>query len=153
MKDTTNIRKANIDDLDALTDLFDLYRVFYRKPSKKIAGKAFLKKRFENNDSVIFVCEKKGQLVGFTQLYPKFSSARMVRNWILNDLYVLESERKTGIAGRLIDTAVQYARLDHSEFIQLETERDNITAQRLYREKGFVEVDSDGSWIVFRQDV
>ena len=48
----------------------------------------FLKERLENQDSEIFVAEENGILTGFTQLYPLFSSTRMKRYWLLNDLFV-----------------------------------------------------------------
>ena len=57
----------------------------------------FLKERLENQDSEIFVAEENGILTGFTQLYPLFfSSTRMKRYWLLNDLFVNENHRGKG---------------------------------------------------------
>ncbi|WP_449401201.1 N-acetyltransferase family protein [Chryseobacterium wanjuense] len=86
-------RKANIQDLQQLAELFDQYRVFYHKESDIPAAESFLKERIENKDSEIFVAESDGKLVGFVQLYPLFSSTRMKRYWLLNDLYVNENHR------------------------------------------------------------
>ena len=88
-----NIRKAQISDLSQLSELFDLYRIFYRKESDLSAAENFIRTRLEKEDAVIYVAESGDQLVGFTQLYPSFSSTRMQRMWILNDLYVRKTFR------------------------------------------------------------
>ena len=77
------VRKVTITDLDAITDLFDAYRVFYQQDSDKKSAKAFLKERFEQKQSVIFIAEKAGVAVGFTQLYPIFSSVSMQKTLVL----------------------------------------------------------------------
>ena len=59
------------------------------------AGK-FSKERLKNQDSEFFVAEENGILTGFTQLYPLFSSTRMKRYWLLNDLFVNENHRGKG---------------------------------------------------------
>ena len=51
------IRNAKNQDLEQITNLFDEYRVFYRKVSNKNDAKQFLVERIENKDSEIFVCE------------------------------------------------------------------------------------------------
>jgi hypothetical protein len=45
----------------------------------------------QKNDSTIFLAEERGYPLGFTQLYPSFSSVSMKRVWILNDLFAEES--------------------------------------------------------------
>lgn len=100
------IRKVNIQDVPAVSQLFDLYRIFYHKSSDLEAAQNFIKDRIQSNDSEIIIAENTdGALVGFTQLYPSFSSTRMQRLWVLNDLYVLESFRGLGISKQLIDAA------------------------------------------------
>ena len=49
-------------------------------------------------------------LVGFTQLYPSFSSVSMKKIWILNDLFVEETSRRKGSANLLMNTVENYAR-------------------------------------------
>src|ERR1700741_1515561 len=82
-------------------DLFNEYRVFYNQPSDKNIARDFINQRLTQNESVIFVAfetiDGKTQPVGFTQLYPTYSSVRVTKNWILNDLYVLADFRKKGI--------------------------------------------------------
>src|SRR6266851_4244256 len=94
--------RAGLDDLEALAPLFDGYRRFYRQPSDPQAARAFLAERLKRNESVIFVAVLDGGIVGFTQLYPLFSSVSMKRLWLLNDLFVAPEARRTG-AGRGLD--------------------------------------------------
>ena len=78
------IREAKNTDLELLSELFDGYRVFYRKDSDIDTAKEFLAERIKNRDSEIFVCETtKNKLIGFVQLFPLFSSTRMKKMWLL----------------------------------------------------------------------
>ena len=70
-----SIRRAASTDLDALAVLFDAYRVFYEKKSDPEGARRFLEDRLQNNDSIVFLAfDKHGEPLGFTQLYPLFSS-------------------------------------------------------------------------------
>lgn len=133
-----NIRKATINDLDALVELFDLYRVFYEQPSDLIGAKEFIKERLNNEDSVIFLASDGGDPVGFTQLYPSFSSVSMKRIWVLNDLYVTENGRGKGFGESLVRTAIAFAEETNAKGVLLETSTENSTAQSLYEKIGFI---------------
>ena len=67
-----NIKKASLEDLEASAGLFNLYRIFYRQESDVEKGKAFLKERFLNSESDIFLAIADGRAVGFVQLYKLF---------------------------------------------------------------------------------
>ena len=133
------IIRINNKQVDLVADLFDKYRVFYKKESDIESGKQFIQARLDNNESVIFVAldTDKSTVVGFTQLYPTYSSVRVVKNWILNDLYVAKEYRKQGIGEKLIQTAMNFAKENNSKFVQLSTAVDNYTAQSLYEQIGF----------------
>jgi hypothetical protein len=73
------IQKATISDLESLTVLFDLYRVFYEQTSDLEGAREFLKARILNDESVVFMAVDGEHPVGFVQLYPSFSSVSMVR--------------------------------------------------------------------------
>lgn len=137
-----SIRKANLQDLAQLSQLFDEYRTFYHKSSDFSAAQQFLSERLENNDSEIFVAEEGGQLVGFTQLYPLFSSTRMKRYWLLNDLYVNPNFRGKGFSKALIERAKQLCRESDSCGMYLETGKDNQIGNQLYPGAGFKKYDA-----------
>lgn len=132
------IRAANIDDLKQLTQLFDAYRVFYKKATELTAAKIFLEERLINKDSEIFVCENgELQLLGFVQLYPLFSSVRMKKLWILNDLYVDKQHRGKGLSKMLIEKAKELVKLTDACGMFLETGKTNSIGNQLYPKMGF----------------
>ena len=132
-----NYKQAQRSDLDQLSSLFDGYRVFYRKESDINAAKGFLKERLEQKDSVIFVAEANGELLGFTQLYPLFSSTRMKKLWLLNDLFVAAAHRGKGISKGLIDQAKSLCKESGACGMFLETEISNEIGNALYPRTGF----------------
>jgi len=134
---TARVRKATLEDLSQLATLFDKYRIFYRKASDLEGATRFLSERITRKESEIFVAEAEGKIVGFTQLYPQFSSTRIKRSWLLNDLYVLESWRAKGIAKLLLEAAKQLARDTNAAGLLLETEKTNMIGNRLYPAAGF----------------
>jgi GNAT superfamily N-acetyltransferase len=97
------VRQATIFDLDLLIPLFDLYRQFYRRPSDPDLARRFLRERFEHNESIVFLAMLGNDAaVGFTQLFPSFSSAAAARIFILNDLFVLPEARRMGAGSQLL---------------------------------------------------
>ena len=131
------IRQATVSDLDALVPLFDGYRQFYRQPSEPDRIRKFLLERFEHNQSVIFLAAKQEQAVGFTQLYPSFSSGALARIFILNDLFVNPSARLIGVGTALLNAAADYARAVGALRLVLSTELTNTHAQSLYEKLGW----------------
>jgi len=135
----TSIRRAGPQDLDALAVLFDAYRQFYGQPSDLARARDWLRTRMRFGESVVLIAERDGAAAGFTQLYPMFSSVRTARTWILNDLFVAEEARRSGVARALLDAAAQYARDDGAAGLSLETTGDNTAARALYRAAGWHE--------------
>ena len=89
------IRRATKYDSKDLAKLFDNYRIFYGQKSDLRSAEKFLLERLENQESEIFVADtSKNKLVGFVQLYPIFSSTKMQRLWLLNDLFVDDNYRR-----------------------------------------------------------
>ena len=145
------IKRIALETLDDVVPLFDAYRVFYQQKSNLEAGRQFLQTRLVNNESVIFVAYNEGKAVGFTQLYPKYSSARMTKNWILNDLFVVDSARRDGVGERLIKQACAFAKEDGASFVQLSTQVENAKAQNLYRKMDFQLQGPDTAFLTFKK--
>ena len=132
-------------------DLFNKYRVFYKQPSDIELAKKFIQTRLDHNESVIFVALDNGsEPVGFTQLYPKYSSAWAMKNWILNDLFVESEFRKQGIGEQLIKTAINFGKEHNAQFVELSTAVDNLAAQSLYEQIGFTRQDPDPTFYLYR---
>ena len=124
--------------LDALAVLFDGYRVFYGQPSDLEKARAFLEERLANEESVIFaVTSEAGELLGFTQLYPLFSSVQARRVWLLNDLFVARHARRQGVGEMLMEAARHFAVETGAKGLALETGVENAGAQALYEKLGY----------------
>jgi ribosomal protein S18 acetylase RimI-like enzyme len=131
--------RATLDDLDALTPLFDAYRVFYGRPSDRGLARAFLQARLQRDESVIFIArDATCEALGFTQLYPSFSSVSAQRIWVLNDLFVTAVARHRGVARALMECARAFALQTGALRLVLETAEDNRPAQALYESLGYV---------------
>jgi ribosomal protein S18 acetylase RimI-like enzyme len=138
------IRKATINDLDQLTNLFDQYAVFYKNPSNYDKHYAYLKDRLENNEATVFVAtdeSKEEKLIGFVLIYITFSSLALNKILILNDIFVDSSARKKGIGEKLILQTVELAKELGANDIRLRTAKNNTVAQGLYHKMGFVRED------------
>jgi ribosomal protein S18 acetylase RimI-like enzyme len=139
MSDSIAITRATLSDLDALTPLFDGYRVFYGNPSDPATARAFLRERLSNDESVIFLArDADGSALGFTQLYPCFSSVSARRLWILNDLFVALDARRRGVARALLERAREHGQETGVVRLILQTAHDNTQAQALYESLGWV---------------
>ena len=124
-------------EVTLVAPLFDQYRVFYRQPSDPPLAHAFIAERVANRESVIFLALRDGEPVGFTQLYPSFSSVSARRTWILNDLYVVPSCRGQGVGSALLERARAHAQETGAKGLGLQTAVDNLNAQRLYEALGY----------------
>lgn len=134
----TLVRNATISDLDALSELLDGYRQFYKQPSDVSAARDFLRQRFGQVDSRILVCENaEGKLTGFVQLYPGVSTVGLNARWTLNDLFVLPECRDKGTGRALMEAATQLAREHGVARLILMTQVENERAQHLYESLGW----------------
>jgi GNAT superfamily N-acetyltransferase len=132
-----SVRQSNIADLDVLAPLFDAYRRFYRAPGDLEGARRFLLDRFSHNQSVIFLAFDGDVPIGFTQLYPSFSSVSMARIFVLNDLFVAPEVRGRGAGAALLNAAAEFGRRAGAVRLVLSTELNNTTAQAVYEHNGW----------------
>jgi ribosomal protein S18 acetylase RimI-like enzyme len=132
------IRRAELLDASAIAVLFDLYRQFYKQAPDLPLALSFIEERLSRNESVIFIAENEhGKSIGFTQLYPSFSSVSARRTWILNDLFVLPEARRRRVGYALLNAAKSHAIETGAKRLSLSTAHDN-PAQQLYESFGYV---------------
>ena len=129
--------QANLNHLDDLAVLSDAYRVFYKKETDLDAAKKFLRERLANDQSVIFMVYNDSRAVGFTQLYPVFSSVNMAAVWLLNDLFVDPVYRGKKIGKQLLEAAQNHCTASGAKGVSLETEQTNVVGNKLYPIMGF----------------
>lgn len=131
-------RQANIVDLDFIAPLFDTYRQFYSKAPDLVGARCFISDRISLNESVIFLAFQDDQALGFTQLYPSFSSVSMAKVFVLNDLYVTAAGRGQGVGTTLLNAAAEHAKSVGAIRLNLNTDIHNTTAQSVYEAAGWV---------------
>lgn len=129
--------QARLENLEAVSGLFDRYRVFYKASSDPERAKKFIAERLRIRDSTILIASDDDRIVGFTQLYPSFSSVSLAPIWILNDLFVDEAYRGNGVAKLLMSAAENFARETGAIRIVLATQTSNLAAQALYELRGY----------------
>ncbi|MCX5377584.1 GNAT family N-acetyltransferase [Streptomyces sp. NBC_00091] len=134
------LRVAGEADLDTAAALFHGYLDFYEVTVEDPDGpRRFLAERIAKGESLVLLADAPGAgTVGFAQVYQAFSSLTLRTAWILNDLYVAPSGRRTGAGRALLREVLRRAREAGVAGVQLETAYDNHVAQGLYESEGFV---------------
>nr|WP_155707057.1 GNAT family N-acetyltransferase [Gloeocapsopsis dulcis] len=120
--------------------MLDSYRQFYGQTADLIQVQNFLYERLVKEESVVFIAVTQHNTfdcLGFTQLYPSFSSVALQRTWILNDLFVLPKFRNQGVAMALLNAAQDFAIHTKAKRLTLATAIDNYAAQKLYEKAGY----------------
>lgn len=127
-------------DIETAAALFRGYLDFYEvDPGDPDAPRAFLAERIAKDESLVLLAEvPDAGTVGFAQVYRTFSSLSLRPAWVLNDLYVAPSGRRTGAGRALLREVVRRAAEAGVSGVQLETAYDNVVAQGLYEAEGFV---------------
>jgi ribosomal protein S18 acetylase RimI-like enzyme len=133
----SEIAKVTTSDLVELHGLVEKYRAFYKQPEND-KTLSFLEERIKNQEAVAFIARIEVQAVGFTLLYPTFSTVSLSNIWLLNDLYVAESARGNGVATELMDVAESAAKQAGATRVFLRTANDNLPAQALYEGRNWV---------------
>lgn len=138
------VAPAHVSDVDLVAPLFDAYRRFYGAAADLPAAREFLTQRLSCGESVILLAilesvDGEGDSVaGFAQLYPAFSSLALRRVMVLNDLFVAPECRRMGVARRLLEESIAFARRAGAVRIELATHHTNENALALYESEGFV---------------
>lgn len=124
-----------------MAPLFDAYRRFYGRGADLPLARRFLAERLGQGESVVFVAltghGPNATACGFTQLYPLFSSLSCRPIWILSDLFVDPSSRRSGVGRRLMEAAHAFAREQRAAAVELDTAHANTQAQALYEDMGY----------------
>lgn len=133
-----DIIRAEVAHVPLIAPLFDGYRQFYEAPSDLAGATRFIHDRLSQKQSVIFLAMNGATAVGFTQLYPLFSSVSMTTLWLLNDLFVSPLGRQQGVGEALLKRAEAFGREVGAKGLALQTAVTNLPAQRLYERCGWV---------------
>jgi ribosomal protein S18 acetylase RimI-like enzyme len=138
-----SVRRATVDDAEAIGVLFDEYRQFYEQPPDRAAASDFIRERLRRGESIVLVAGSNDQpMGGFCQIYPTFCSVAAAPIFVLYDLYVRRDARRSGIAKALLLAARDAAVSAKVVRMDLQTARTNGPARALYESLGW-ELDSN----------
>lgn len=125
----TNIRKAKINDLEAIKEIED---ESFRNPFTK---EDLLYEISQNPVSNFLVLEKDGNVIGFIDYWVTFDSAT------IDQIAIKKSERKQGFAKILLEKSISDLKeLGEVSFFTLEVRASNEPAINLYKSFGFQKV-------------
>lgn len=131
------VTRAQLAEVSRAAPLFAAYREFYGEPYDLESASSFLASRLARDESIVLLAQDDDRTVGFTQIYPAFSSTRLAPIWILNDLFVTEEARGSGAVDALLDTAATLAVEAGVIAIELSTAHTNLRAQAVYDRHGY----------------
>lgn len=121
---------------DAAT-LFDDYRQHYGANPAPEAAARWMRELMSHEAMRIYVAGPAGTVRGICSVSVVPASLTLRTAWILRDLYVDPDARRTGVAGSLITTIADEARVEGAHRLSLQTDSGNQQALELYARAGF----------------
>ncbi|MFM6907012.1 MAG: GNAT family N-acetyltransferase [Acinetobacter tjernbergiae] len=131
------IYKAQYADVSRVSEIFNLYRIFYKQKCDVGRCEEFIENNILENRSDIFILECDGRIVSFVQLYKNYCSIDLCLYYYLSDLYVVEDERGNGYATKIMEHIIELYSNSDFKRITLDTAKTNIFAQRLYEKLNY----------------
>jgi GNAT superfamily N-acetyltransferase len=149
------IQKIGPSSAGLAAPLFNQYRMFYGQVSDLALAEQYLYDRLSLGESVVFLAlkEEEGTPIGFAQLYPLLSSISATKNWLLNDLFVDPDYRKLSVGKALLQKVFDFALEQGATTVTLETGVNNVVAQGLYEQIGFVRLDPETQYYTYRKNL
>jgi ribosomal protein S18 acetylase RimI-like enzyme len=143
-----HIRSATVTDLDDIGNMAgELVRLHHSLDPKRFLlvegverGYArFFKSQLEDPDTILVVAEIGERRVGYAyaRLEPRDWNMLLDACGALHDIFVVESERRHGVAGRLLEDVVLRLRARGAPRLVLSAAAGNDTAQRFFERHGF----------------
>ncbi len=130
------IRRAKLEDYGAVRELATLLSGI--SADRKVQFAAVL----ESAEHDLLVAEAEGAVVGYAEMMSYEDLYSGGRSGELLAVFVLECRRGHGVGRALLEDAIRLARARGVQTIHINTEIDNLPAQRLYRSLGARLVDA-----------
>lgn len=139
------VRTIETKDKNQLTELMYQYIVdFYKRPNPSIEKvHNLIETLLEKNKGIQFIAEQDRELLGFATLYFSFSTTKADKITVMNDLFVVENARGTGVAQELFKSCEKFTKENGYAHMSWVTATDNKRAQRFYEKMG----GSIGDWL------
>lgn len=133
------ITPANAADIPALCELLNI--LFSQeadfRPDDDAQRRGLTRIINSPDVGLIIVARQDGQVVGMVNLLYTISTALGERVALLEDMVVSPNVRSTGVGSKLLQRAIELARLNGCKRITLLTDVTNESAQRFYQRHSF----------------
>ena len=118
---------------------FDAARFMAPGPDIEEGYGRFLAAEHANDDVVVLVAERAGEIVGyvFAGIEPRSWKELRERAGFIHDVLVAERARGAGVADRLVEAAAEWLLARGVPRVMLWTAEKNVHAQRLFERLGF----------------
>ena len=100
---------------------------------------------FEKEGVVLVAPRPDGSLGGFAILYFTFSTEHADKIAVLNDIFLAEDLRGTGLASQMFEACSSFAKEQGFAYLTWQVTRDNEQAQRFFERMGAVRQD----WVAY----
>jgi ribosomal protein S18 acetylase RimI-like enzyme len=133
--------------------LFDEYRQAFGYASSRAAGLEYIRGCVAGGEVAVFTACYESRLLeplGFTMLYPSFSSVQLRRTWQMQDIFVVPRARRCGIARALMEHVIKFARQQGAQHITLLSRIENGPASSLFSSLGFEPYEYDREYSRYR---
>jgi [ribosomal protein S18]-alanine N-acetyltransferase len=115
---------------DDLTAVMAIEVASFSTPWRENTFRALMRR----TDTDLFVAEAEGRVLGYTAAWTVLDQSE------LGNVAVNPDARTRGVGGALVDAVVERVKARGAHELFLEVRESNQTAQRVYRERGFVVV-------------
>ena len=127
------VRPIQPQELEEVLPLIAGYQTFYRAEPDVERNRQFFSRFLQPSDEGLLLgAWVDGRLAGFATLYWFFSSTKAADSVLMNDLFVREDVRGSGIGRALIERALDETRRRGAAHLEWFTAPDNLKGQRLY---------------------
>ena len=127
------VRPILREEFEEILPLVAGYQAFYGAEADTERNRRFFSRFLKPSDEGLLLgAWVEGRLAGFATLYWFFSSTKAADSVLMNDLFVREDVRGSGIGRALIHEALEEARRRGSAHLEWFTAPDNLKGQRLY---------------------
>lgn len=128
-----SIRKAKIEDAEALSDLAHELNLFHDNDTKPSAEK--FREDWQHIDA--YIAEENGSPVGFLSGYNNYQFHNATLRFEIQNLYVKESYRRHGVAKKLCANVIKEKQALGVEKFSLGVDENNSEAINFYESMGF----------------
>lgn len=131
------VERVREEDLADLLPLVRSYCDFYEVAPSDEALLSLCRALLDGGDGVqLLARDDGGAAIGFATVFWTWSTLRAARIAVMNDLFVVEAARGTGVADALIAASRERARAHDAAWLGWQTARDNARAQAVYDRVG-----------------